>query len=187
MTRSVAPNQRIEKIESIIADLEDSKTVIMAHHINDPNIGMGMFQDFDRYKMFIADTGLFVTLAFLEKKYTENVIYQKLLSDKLDANLGYVYENLVAQMLISQGNKLFYYTFPVPDSNHNYEIDFILSRGNKLVPIEVKSSGYKTHKSLDVFCNKFSKRVGDRILLYTKDFSKDSATLCMPIYYTQFL
>ena len=187
MTRSVAPNQRIEKIESIIADLEDSKTVIMAHHINDPNIGMGMFQDFDRYKMFIADTGLFVTLAFLEKKYTENVIYQKLLSDKLDANLGYVYENLVAQMLISQGNKLFYYTFPVPDSNHNYEIDFILSRGNKLVPIEVKSSGYKTHKSLDVFCNKFSKRVGDRILLYTKDFSKDSETLCMPIYYTHFL
>ena len=38
------------------------------------------------------------------------MIYNKLLSDKLEANLGYVYENAVAQMLIAGGNNLFYYT-----------------------------------------------------------------------------
>ena len=38
--------------------------------------------------------------AFRDKKYTENTIYNKLLSDKLEANLGYVYENVVAQMLV---------------------------------------------------------------------------------------
>jgi hypothetical protein len=187
MTSGIVSNKRTDKITSIISDLEDSKTVVMAYHVNDPGIGMGMFQDFDRYKMFLADTGLFVTLAFMEKSYTENIIYQKLLSDKLDANLGYIYENLVAQILYSQGNKLFYYTFPVPNSNHNYEIDFLLSKGNKIVPIEVKSSGYKTHKSLDAFCEKFSSRIGERLLIYSKDYAKDGMTTCLPIYYTGLL
>ena len=125
-------------------------------------------------------------MAFWEKTYTENIVYNKLLSDKLAANLGYVYENLVAQMLSASGNSLYYYTFP-DGNNHNYEIDFLLSRGNKLLPIEVKSSGYKTHKSLDVFCERYSSRVGDRILLYTRDYCKDGITICLPVYFTPFL
>lgn len=154
---------------------------------SDPNIGMWQFIDNLRYKMFLADTGLFITLAFWEKKYTENVIYNKLLSDKLKANLGYVYENIVAQMLRASGNQLFYYTFPTGKGNTNYEIDFILSRENKIVPIEVKSSGYKTHASIDAFCEKFSSRISERILLYTKDYARDQQTICMPVYYTPFL
>lgn len=154
---------------------------------SDPNIGMWQFIDNLRYKMFLADTGLFITLAFWEKKYTENVIYNKLLSDKLKANLGYVYENIVAQMLRASGNRLFYYTFPTGKGNTNYEIDFILSRENKIVPIEVKSSGYKTHASIDAFCEKFSSRISERILLYTKDYARDQQTICMPVYYTPFL
>ena len=105
----------------------------------------------------------------------------------MDANLGYLYENLVAQMLYSQGNRLFYYTFPVSGSNRNYEIDFLLSKGNKIVPIEVKSSGYKAHKSIDAFCEKFSRRIGARILIYTKDFAKDGYTTCLPVYYSGLL
>ena len=111
--------------------------------------------DMNKYKMYLADTGLFITLAFKDKDFTENIIYQKLMSDKLDANLGYVYENMVAQMLTAAGNKLFYYTFPTETGKHNYEIDFLLSRGNKICPIEVKSSGYKRHASLDAFCESF--------------------------------
>jgi Holliday junction resolvase-like predicted endonuclease len=130
--------------------------------------------------------GLFVTLAFHDKAFTENIIYSKLLSDKLDANLGYIYENLVAQMLRSAGHELFYHTFPA-ENNHNYEVDFLLSRGNKIIPIEVKSSGYKTHKSLDAFCNKYSSRISNRILLYTKDYQKDGTTICLPIYFTSLL
>ena len=105
----------------------------------------------------------------------------------MEANLGYVYENLVAQMLRVSDNELYYYTFPTETEKHNYEVDFLLSRGNKLVPLEVKSSGYKTHKSLDEFCKKFSSRIGERILLYTKDYHKDGETVCMPVYFTPFL
>lgn len=86
-------------------------------------------------------------------------IYNKLLSDKLDANLGYVYENVVAQMLIAKGDNLFYYTMESETSNHLYEIDFVTSVGDKISPLEVKSCNYRTHKSLDVFCDKFSNRV----------------------------
>jgi predicted AAA+ superfamily ATPase len=149
-------------------------------------VGLHFNADKSRYKMYLADTGLFVTLAFWDKEFTENVIYSKLLSDKLDANLGYVYENMVAQMIRTTGNELYYYTFPT-DHRTNYEVDFLLSRGNKIIPIEVKSSGYKTHKSLDAFCEKYSSRIGDRIMLYTKDYKKDGATICLPIYFTGLL
>ena len=183
---TVLGNVDSEKMTELLSNLEDSKTVSFAYHSNDPNVGMELTKDDTRFKLFVADTGLFVTMAFWDKSYTENVIYEKLLSDKLSANLGYVYENLIAQMLTATGNKLFYYTWP-KDEKHNYEIDFLLSRGAKIDPIEVKSSGYKTHASLDDFCSKFSSRIGNRYLVYTKDLNKDSQTVLVPVYMTPFL
>ena len=172
-----------DKMIEFLRSLEDSKTVLISYHSNDPNVGMSLTKDISKYKLFCADTGLFVTLAFWDKDFTENIIYQKLLSDKLSANLGYIYENLVAQMLSASGNKLFYYTWP-KDSTHNYEIDFLVSRGSKLHPIDVKSSGYRRHASLDAFCLKYSGLVDKRYLIYTKDFSKDGETILLPVYMT---
>ena len=183
---AVIGDQSENKMTELLQALSESKTTLFSYHCTDPNVGMSLNKDLRRFKIFLADTGLFVTLCFWDKAFTENVIYQQLLGDKLKANLGYVYENLVAQMLASAGNQLFYYTFP-KDEKHNYEVDFLLSRGNKLVPIEVKSSSYKTHKSLDAFCEKFTSRIDKRILLYTKDYQKDGATSCLPMYFTPFL
>lgn len=175
------------KVEGeLLNALAESKTVDVGYHTGDPNVGMELARDTSRYKLFVADTGLFVTMAFWDKDFTENVIYQKLLSDKLSANLGYVYENLVAQMLVASGNKLFYYTW-AKDDKHRYEIDFLISRGNKICPVEVKSSGYRTHASLDAFCKKFSSRVKDPILVYTKDLGKDGDTILLPVYMVPFL
>ena len=175
-----------DKLLEFLKDLEDSKTTLFSYHSNDPNVGMSLTKDISKFKIFCADTGLFVTLTFWDKDHTENIIYQKLLNDKLSTNLGYVYENVIAQMLAASGNKLFYYTWP-KDETHSYEIDFLLSRGAKLHPIEVKSSGYKTHKSLDVFCQKYSHIVEKRYLIYTKDLKKDEDTLMLPVYMTPFL
>ena len=171
------------KMLEFLKDLEDSKTTLFSYHSNDPNVGMSLTKDISKFKVFCADTGLFVTLAFWDKDYTENVIYQKLLNDKLSTNLGYIYENVIAQMLAASGNKLFYYTWP-KDDTHNYEIDFLLSCGNKLVPIEVKSSGYKTHASLDAFCIKYSSRIDHPVMIYTKDLQNDGNTLLLPVYMT---
>ena len=138
------------------------------------------------FKLYVGDTGLFVTLAFWDKDFTENVIYDKLLTDKLPVNLGYVYENLVAQMLVASGNRLFYHTWP-KDDKHYYEIDFLLSRGAKVCPVEVKSSGYKAHASLDAFCLKYSSRIKERYLIYTKDFAREEETFYVPAYMTPLL
>lgn len=174
------------KIDELLVSLEDSKTINIAYHADDPNIGMSLTANYGKYKLYVGDTGLFVTLVFWDKDFTENIIYDKLLSDKLSANMGYVYENLVAQMLRASGDKLFYYTFP-KDETHSYEIDFLISRRNKLCPIEVKSSGYKTHASLDAFCKKYPDRVGQPYLIYTKDLQKDQQTLLLPVYMTPLL
>lgn len=187
VTSAIGGRTDSEKVLQFISELRESMTVNMAYHANDPSVGMSLTMDINKYKMYIADTGLFITLAFKDKDFTENVIYQKLMSDKLDANLGYVYENIVAQMLTAAGNRLFYYTFPTDTGKHNYEIDFLLSRGNKICPIEVKSSGYKRHASIDAFCKKFSSRVLQRYIIYTKDLQKDEQTLFLPVYLTQFL
>ena len=128
-----------------MADLVSSMTVNISYNVSDPNIGLSQSKDMDSYKLFIADTGLFITLAFRDKAFTDNIIYQQLLSDKLATNLGYVYENVVAQMLRASGNELYYHTFPTDSGKHNYEIDFLLARHNKICPVEVKSSGYKAH------------------------------------------
>ena len=184
---SVIQNEKQDRVLGIIADMKDSLTINLAYHANDPSIGMSLHEDISKYKMFLGDTGLFTTLAFMDKDFTENIIYEKLLNDKLDTDLGYLYENIVAQMLYASGNKLFYYTFPKNNSTHNYEIDFIITKKNKVCPIEVKSSGYKTHASIDAFFNKFSSKIGQKYLIYTKDLRKDGDLLCVPLYMTMFL
>ena len=152
----------------------------------DPQAGMGLTKNKDQFKMFVCDTGLFITQAFWDKSFTENIIYEKLLADKLPANLGYVYENLVAQMLVAAGNELFYHTWP-RDEKHYYETDFLLSRGAKICPVEVKSSSSKSHASLDEFCRIYSSRILWRYMVYTKDFAKDQETIMLPAYMVPFL
>ena len=184
---SVIGREKKDRVEELIQDMEDSQVVLLSRHANDPNVGFFLHEDSDRYKMFLNDTGLFITLAFRDKDITENIIYQKLLSDKLPADLGYVYENVVAQMLKAAGNELFYYSWPTESGKHNYEIDFLLSRGSKICPIEVKSSGYKAHASLDAFCRKFPERILRRYLVYTKDLRRDSDIQLVPVFLTMFL
>lgn len=170
-----------EKMEDMLIALDESKAVNFCYHVSDPQVGLPLSEDRSRYKLYVGDTGLMVTLAFWDKQFTENELYSKLLADKLPANLGYVYENLVSQMLRAAGNALYYHTWP-KDEKHNYEIDFLLSRGVKICPIEVKSSNHKSHASLDAFCKKYSSRVGNRYLIYTKDLRKDGETLLVPVY-----
>jgi hypothetical protein len=184
---SVIQNEKVDRVRNIVLDMQDTLTINLAYHANNPSAGMSLHEDINNYKMFVSDTGLFTTLAFMDKDFTENIIYEKLLSDKLDTNLGYLYENMVAQMLYANGNKLFYYSFPKENSSRNYEIDFLIARKNKICPIEVKSSGYNTHASIDAFGEKFSSHTGEKYLIYTKDLRKDKDIICLPIYMVMFL
>lgn len=184
---SVLENQRNSTVLELISEMESSKTVLVSYKSDDPNAGLTRTKDLENFKLFVCDTGLFTTMLFMDKDFTDNIIYEKLLSDKLSVNLGYLYENVVAQILKANGNSLFYYTFLDEKSRHNFEIDFLLARNNKVCPIEIKSSGYKTHASLDAFSKKYSSRILNKYLVYTKDLGKDKDVFSVPVYMTMFL
>ena len=179
--------ERVERIVNIVKEMEDSMTVNVVYHSDDPNTGLALTKNEKYFKMYAADTGLFVTLAFKDSDITENIIYDKLLNDKLSTNLGYVYENVIAQMLRATGKNLFYHTIPYAEGKKYYEIDFVIPDRHKISPIEVKSSGYKTHKSLDEFCSKFSDRIMNKYLIYTKDYRRENGVEYIPVYMTMFL
>lgn len=184
---SVIAGGKVDRLREQIAILKDSMTTNVAYHANDPSAGLAQHINKEQFKLYCGDTGLFVTLAFWDDAFTDNFIYQKLLNDKLNADIGYVYENVVAQMLVAGKHKLYYHTWPTASSKHNYEIDFLISRQAKVCPIEVKSSSSRTHKSIDEFQKKYSARILQRYLLHSKDLRKEQDLLCLPLYMALFL
>ena len=175
------------KADELIYELIDSKTVLPCYNSTDPRVSLSDTKDFDSYKLYLSDTGLFVTLMFIDRRVTENDIYAKLLSDKLPANLGFLYENLVAQMIAASGRELYYHTWEKAGSTHYYEVDFLVSEGSKINAFEVKSSGTGKHQSIKEFLDKFSKNVHNVYLLSQKDVGKEEKLLFKPFYLMPFL
>lgn len=185
---SVIPGERIDRIDNIIIAMKESMTTNIAYHANDPNIGLSLNMNRDKFKMYTSDTGLFVTLAFKDKAFTDNVIYEKLLNDRLMANLGYIYENMVAQILRTSGKQLFYHTMPIDDGKKYYEVDFLIPEQHKISPIEVKSSSkYRKHTSIDEFCAKYSSRIHNKYIVHTRDYKVENGAIYLPIYMAMFL
>ena len=175
------------KAEELLYELIDSKTVLPCYNSTDPRVSLTDTKDFDSYKLYLSDTGLFVTLMFIDRPVTENDVYARLLSDKLPANLGYLYENLVAQMITAAGRELFYHTWEKKNSTHYYEVDFLISEGSKINAFEIKSSGTGKYESIKAFYKKFSKNVHNIYLLSQKDVGKEENLQLKPFYFTPFL
>lgn len=175
--------KRRDDMLPLLNEMQESMTVNFCYRCSDPSIGLGLHRDTDDFKIYMGDTGLFVTMAFWDRDSSENEIYNRILADKLSVDLGYVFENVAAQMIRSSGHSLYYNTFSNREDNKKYyEVDFLLTKRNKLIPIEIKSSGYKTHKSLDEFCRKYSGRVDFPLMVYTKAPHKEGNLIMIPFY-----
>lgn len=175
------------KDDERLFDLIVSKTVNISYNTTDPRISLSDTKDIDSYKMYVGDTGLFVTLMFIDRPVAENELYAKIMSDKLPANLGYLYENAVAQMIAASGRELYYHTWQKPDSTHYYEVDFLVSKGTKLKAIEVKSSGTGKHESLTEFRRKYSDVTDSTIIISQKDVKKEGEIIFRPVYMTDYV
>lgn len=173
--------------DDLLYELIDSKTVLPCYNSTDPRVSLTDTKDFDSYKLYLADTGLFITLMFSDRPAAENDLYARLLSDKLPANLGYLYENMAAQMMAASGRELFYHTWNKSGSTHYYEVDFLLSEGAKLNVFEIKSSGSGRHESITEFSKKFSKQVLHTYLLSQRDIGHEEMLLYRPFYLLPFL
>ncbi len=168
-------------------DLLDSKIVNICYNLKDISPSLSMYTDFSKFKLYVGDTGLFVTMLFNSDNKDHQDIYNKLLSDKLNLNLGYLYENVISQLIISSNRKLYYYLYDKENSTHKYEIDFILSNKNKIIPLEVKSNKVNNHKSIDDFSIKYSKLISSKYLISSKDYFKEKDLINIPYYLFPFL
>ncbi len=183
--RSVAlgKNARISRTYSSYEAIKDSMIVNMANNCSDPNYGFNFLaKDYGKQKIYMGDTGLLVTTIFEDSnKPIEESIYKQLIVDKLQVNTGMIMENAVAQALVSLGYELCFHRFD------RHEIKFLISSKNKLIPIEVKSSSYSSHKSLDMFEKKYSDRIKTSYVIYGKDIKRQGNVTFIPFYMTMFL
>ncbi len=174
--------QKTRKDEERLFELIDSGLVLPCYNVLNPTVSLSQTKDMDCFKLYLSDIGLFTTMLFNDSQNGIEDIYKKLLSDTLPADLGYLYENVVAQAIRASGRELYYHTWKKEGSTHSYEIDFLLTSKNKVIPIEVKSSATKNHKSIDNFAMKYSKYVGERYLLSQKDVGNIGTLKLKPLY-----
>lgn len=174
--------RKTSKDEERLYDIIDSKIVLPCYRVNEPVYPLLLTKDYSKYKLYIADTGLLTTLLLNASENKVNDLYERLLSNNLSADLGFMYENAFAQTIASFNRPLYYHTWKKKDSNHYYEIDFLLESRNKVIPIEVKSSNVRNHKSIDEFSSKYSKKIIDKYLLSQKDIKDDGELKYRPIY-----
>lgn len=175
------------KEQELLSELIDSRIVLICYNVKDPSISLSQTKDLNEYKLYLSDTGLFTTMLFNDESKVYEDIYKKLLSDKLDLNLGYLYENAVAQMIKAAKRELYYHTWRKQESTHSYEVDFIVTSHAKIVPLEVKSGSTKYHNSIDAFSTKYSRNIYQSIVISSNDVKNEQMLLFKPIYFLPFI
>lgn len=174
--------KKVDKDIERLYNMLDSKTVLPCYNVLNPSVTLSQTMDNQTFKLYLADTGLFTTMIFSSSRETDENIYKKLLSDSLPADLGYLYENAVAQVINATGRPLYYHTWRKDNVSRYFEIDFLVASKTKIVPIEVKSSGLGMHKSITEFQRKYSKNTAAPILLSQKDVGQVEMLKLYPIY-----
>ncbi len=185
---TINKNARLRTFEDSFIWLNEAMIINTCFNATDPNIGLALSVYNTTQKCYMADTGLLITQTFLDSPFIENELYKAILFDKLNINEGMIMENIVAQMLRSSSHKLYFYSRADNiNRQNNIEIDFLITKDKRISPIEVKSSNYLTHSSLDKFITKFKSKIGKSYILCNKDiFIKDNI-IYIPFYMAIFL
>ena len=190
---AIDKNARMRDYESAFFWLKDAMICNMCYMSTEPNIGLGINAERLRLKPYFSDTGLLISMIFDENGLADREIYEKILTDKLEVNLGLVMENAVAQMITASGRKLYYYASnDAEDKNNRMEIDFLIrKRGvtsrHNIIPVEVKSSSHYKTISLNKFIKKFQNYSGAPIIIHTGDYMVRNGIECFPVYMTELL
>ena len=190
---SLDENARYRNYEGAFYWLNDACLVNIAYNTTEPNIGLGQRMDTNSLKCYMFDTGLLLSMTFNEKNIVNEEIYKKILFDKLSFNEGMILENIVAQMLVSSGRKLYFFSRNErEDSSETMEVDFLISADkitsrHNIIPIEVKSGDRYTFTSLKKLKNKYNDYLDKSIIIHTKDLKEDNDIIYIPIYMTALL
>lgn len=189
MLSNIDKNATFPKYHDTFFWLADSMIVNECFNCTDPNVGLSLNEDRAFVKCYMGDTGLLVSHAFSENEISDGELYKEMLFGKLSVNEGMLYENVVAQMLVAAGHKLYFYTrYNAEKHRNDIEVDFLLSNNSKLkykmYPIEVKSTDRYTTKSLVRFQESFRERIGGSYVIHPKNLKVEGTTLYLPAYMT---
>jgi len=192
MFNQIVPGSTADQYEETFFWLSDSMVANECRKTNDPNVGLSLNESETYIKCYLNDTGLLVSHAFDENELLENEVYKQILEGKLGFNKGMLYENVVAQMLVANGHRLFFYTHYNDEKKRNdIEIDFIISNNSKtkyqMYPIEVKSGTRYSTSSLIKFKEKYKDRIGESYIIHPRNLSIKDDILCIPPYMTMCL
>lgn len=185
---SLGKQARFRTFESSFIWLNEAMVVNTCFNATDPNVGLALSADNTTQKCYMSDTGLLVTHTFKDKNYTDNELYRAILFDKLSINEGMLVENAVAQMLRQHRERLYFYSRCDSKNRENHiKIDFLITEGKKISPVEVKSGNYRSHASLDKFRRRFSSVIGNSYILYTNDVMIKDGIIHLPLYMAELL
>ncbi len=185
---ALGKHARFRTYEDAFIWLDEAMMVNPCFNAEDPADVLEMSAEHSTLKCYMGDTGLLVSLAFGDKAYQDNDLYQAILLDKMHINEGMLAENVVAQMLRANGHKLYFYSRADSRNRANtMEIDFLIPNGRKISPVEVKSGRYQKHASLDKLKKKFGSRLAESYILYTKDIMVKDGIYHLPLYMAMFL
>ncbi len=190
---SLKKEARFREYEDALFWLDDAMIVNTCYNSTAPNIGLKLNMDRMTLKCYMGDTGLLISHAFDENGIVSEEIYKKLLFDKLEVNKGMIMENIVAQMLVAGGHKLYFYSNTSRDeSQSRMEIDFLIAKSkisnrHNISPIEVKSSKNYTLNSLRKFITKYAEQTHIPYVLHTGDLKVEEGIVYLPVYMTLLL
>ena len=190
---SLDENARYRNFERAFYWLSDACLINIAHNTTEPNIGLGQRIDSNSFKCYLFDTGLLLSMTFNEKAIINEEIYKKILFDKLSFNEGMILENIVAQMLVANNRKLYFFSKNGrQNSAETMEIDFLISTDivtskHNIIPIEVKSGERYTYSSIEKLMNKYREYLAEPIIIHTKDLKEENGILYIPVYMTELL
>ena len=185
---SLGRNARWRTYEDAFLWLADAKVANIAYNATDPSVAFALSEDDSSCKVYSSDTGLMIAQALGDSSFTEGKLYGEVYSGNLGINEGMVMENYVAQAFAARGRRLFFYSrYDLENAENRMEVDFLIRRGDKICPVEVKSGKNLAHSSLDKFRRKFGDRIGESIVFCTKDVMERDGVTYLPLYMASLL
>lgn len=190
---SLKEGARFDEYKDAMFWLSDAMIVNHCYNATEPSLGLSLNRDRTLLKCYMGDTGLLISQVFDENEIVSERIYKKLLLDKLEVNMGMVVENMVAQMFVMSGHKLYFYSnSDRNDASSRMEIDFLLvkskiSSRHNISPIEVKSGKNYTLSSLRKFREKYKEQLYIPYVLHSGDLKEEDGIVYLPLYMASLL
>lgn len=184
---AIKKDSRTREYVKAVNWLADSKMVNRCFRIYDPNPAMDQNVDETAFKLYMADTGLLITSAFMSNSGDRDEIYRALVSGKLSINKGMFLENAVAQALVASGHNPGFGRFEDQIERKSYEVDFLIADSGRVIPIEVKSGQSAKHASLDRYVDRYGKWIDQAYVVHTKDLRVDGDLTYIPVYMAMFI